>query len=540
MKNSKAISSFAAALALVVSSASLRAQSYTAFNLGPGNALSINNLGQVVGSSTFEVNGSPSTRATLFSGTGSNNIDLGTLGGLTSSALDINDAGQIVGAATLADGRNHATLFSGTGSNNIDLGTLGGSSSSAYGISNSGQIVGEAQVVGDSVSSATLFSGTGSGNIDLGSPYGGPHSSRAYAINNSGQIVGKEWGSATLFGATGSENTNLPASGTGSDAAYDINDAGAMTGATLSGRGPQSPLQAFIWSKNGPFIGLGTYHPFFGAAGQYMTGEARAINNSGQIVGTSTLISRFGPSDTVPFISSGGGMTDLRTITAGANSLSSPLDINDWGQILAGNFLLNPVNPLTTASGIKFFGGMTYDKFAGLSETGGLATTVKFLGGAAGTGGAYLANRDVNVSFTERGSNAIASDIVNLSGTSGAGFADTIVLQLTYDEATAIALFGSESLVRLGWFDSLTNQWRLAVSGNTGGAPFFAGDGAYDPATGFVLGYYGLDTASNTVWAVLNHNSEFAVVPEPSTYILLAIGMFFLLCKSRRARFNRA
>ena len=38
-----------------------------------------------------------------------------------------------------------------------------------------------------------------------------------------------------------------------------------------------------------------------------------------------------------------------------------------------------------------------------------------------------------------------------------------------------------------------------------------------------------LDTVNDTVWAVLNHNSDFAIVPEPSTFALLALGasLFF-------------
>jgi hypothetical protein len=144
------------------------------------------------------------------------------------------------------------------------------------------------------------------------------------------------------------------------------------------------------------------------------------------------------------------------------------------------------------------------------------------LGGTAGSGGdgPYLKNRDVNVSFASLGSNPLASDIVNLNGTAGATFADAIVLQLTYDEATTIALFGSESAARLGWFDPTTNQWLLAVDGNTGGSPSFAGDGAYNPA-------------------FIDHNSDFAVVPEPATTVLMGLGLL-LIINRLRARTSRA
>ena len=34
------------------------------------------------------------------------------------------------------------------------------------------------------------------------------------------------------------------------------------------------------------------------------------------------------------------------------------------------------------------------------------------------------------------------------------------------------------------------------------------------------LGSRGVDVDTNTVWAILDHNSEFAVIPEPSTFVL--------------------
>ena len=92
--------------------------------------------------------------------------DLGTLGGSLGSAADaINSSGQVVGYAfTTNNAGLHATLFSGTGSNNTDLGGLAGAANNngeAYGINDSGQILGHATAPGGNVH-ATLFSGTGS------------------------------------------------------------------------------------------------------------------------------------------------------------------------------------------------------------------------------------------------------------------------------------------------------------------------------------------------------------------------------------------
>ena len=50
--------------------------------------------------------------------------------------------------------------------------------------------------------------------------------------------------------------------------------------------------------------------------------------------------------------------------------------------------------------------------------------------------------------------------------------------------------------------------WVNAVDLNDGGTKTFV-KGPYDPSYG--LGTYGVDKITNTVWAVVNHNSKYAV-----------------------------
>ena len=139
-------------------------------DLGEGIALSINDNGQIVGTSGYYP-----MQATIFDPTGGGeNIYLGDW----SDAHSINNSGQIVGVLVI-----QATLFDPTGAgNHIYMGE-----GTAYSINDIGQIVGHTNWP----MHATLFDPTGGGvNIDL---YLGMALSSASAINNSGQIVGNTW-----------------------------------------------------------------------------------------------------------------------------------------------------------------------------------------------------------------------------------------------------------------------------------------------------------------------------------------------------------
>jgi fibronectin-binding autotransporter adhesin len=139
-------------------------------------------------------------------------------------------------------------------------------------------------------------------------------------------------------------------------------------------------------------------------------------------------------------------------------------------------------------------------------DSGNLQTAATLLDGTA------PAERNIAMSFNVADNSL--SDVVTLSGTGN----DVFVLQLSYVDTPS-----QESALFLGWRNS-GGQWLNAVAGNSGGTAFAAGNISYaDYIAGFGgnltaanLGAYGRDEAANVAWAILNHNSEFAVaVPEP-------------------------
>lgn len=188
----------------------------------------------------------------------------------------------------------------------------------------------------------------------------------------------------------------------------------------------------------------------------------------------------------------------------------------------------------TAVSSGSSFAGFT------LTDTGfnTHSTVVSILDGTA------TADRNPNASFVAPPagiSSTIIGDVVDLSGFgSMPGQAtDIFAAEVSFAATEAIAKFGSVDRLALEWLDPSTNTWKLATEGNFGGTPFFAGDGAYDPLVDNHLGYYGIDTTNNTVWAVVNHNSLFAVgelasAPEPSRALLLVFGSVGLLMRRRR------
>lgn len=142
----------------------------------------------------------------------------------------------------------------------------------------------------------------------------------------------------------------------------------------------------------------------------------------------------------------------------------------------------------------------------------------------------------------------MASDIMDIDGVTG-----SYVLQMTYDPDAIVSDTGgwTESYlahlgkIYLGGFNDATQEWQLATLGNTtsGADAVIRYQGSFDSFTtqytdftpDSYLGSYGVDISTHTVWAVLDHNSEFqGVVPEPCSATLLLLGALGLLRHRRK------
>ncbi len=188
----------------------------------------------------------------------------------------------------------------------------------------------------------------------------------------------------------------------------------------------------------------------------------------------------------------------------------------------------------------------------GNTKAGTTATILNYrnteAGNAAETIGMQWRTRTAGES-NPLGTEFLLSDVVKLSGMGAGPDVGTFVLTMDYNfgagglnvaglNELAIATSGE---LKLAWRNG-SGQWVNAIAGNVGGTGSFV-LGAVQPNA--ALGTWGVDIGANgtdgvgTVWAVLNHNSEFAVIPEPSTMVLgavSALGLGFVGLRRRRAK----
>lgn len=186
---------------------------------------------------------------------------------------DINNSGQMTGSFDTGDGAAHLAIYSGNAV--TDFGSLFSGNSSGFALNDARQVAGVSYGA-DGVAHGFLFDNgvvteLGAGTIGFG-------------INAQGDVVGQQLHDGGTLSAILYRKdygvTELPLLGTGNIAtARDINDTGKIVGESNIDSELHAPFHPFVYSR-GHLRDLGTL-------ANMETNSAQAINNAGQIAGSS-------------------------------------------------------------------------------------------------------------------------------------------------------------------------------------------------------------------------------------------------------------
>ncbi len=276
----------------------------------PGNtflqsfALGINNLGNVVGNSTYGSNGS-TTHGFFYSG--GVMTDIGAISGALSEANAVNDANQVAGRSSIAGGFAPIRWQNGQ---MINLGSLGGTNGSAFDINASGNTVGFSTNASGSTRAFFWHDLNTNGQSDPGEMISlgilsGYLTSVATSVNNLNEVVGNLGTSQRAFYWKDMNSNNLSdpgemtllplMSGMVLTNATGINNAGDIVGLS---RSSSSVNYATIWDDGIPYD-LNTLLDLSPGQTVPQFTLAQAINDRGEILVTGAVPTGLGNKDRV-------------------------------------------------------------------------------------------------------------------------------------------------------------------------------------------------------------------------------------------------
>ncbi|MFA7234648.1 MAG: autotransporter-associated beta strand repeat-containing protein, partial [Terrimicrobiaceae bacterium] len=418
--------------------------------------------------------------------------------------------GTTVNAGTLAVS-GAGTLGSTAGFVTVNGGilNLGGSTFTASAFSLNGGSVQNGSI---SSTSGTDFSQGGSSNTNIEGSGG---------VTVGGGATVTLSGNNTYSGETQVDGTLIAGSSTAlsANSAYTVN-----SGATLNLNGNDSAIGGLngsgsvVTGSADLGVGSGSFSGNISSSGQLDKTSSGTLILSGS---SNTLGSALVSEGTLEVAASGAtGGAPVRVVNNGHFKVNG--GVNAGGNVTLGSDTATYEKQLNAGEDLANTNPI-------ISDLGGNNTTVEIGGGTVGDN----ANLTAQVSA---GDSSILSDKITLNGLDGTTF---LLVMYTAPELLTAGSY-------LGWFDPSDSTWKLATDGNYGTAgslagshemtyqTFLADNDGWNATT--MLGAYGVDTANGSVWAVIDHNSEFGAVPEPSTWALLTLGGSSIALLARRKK----
>jgi autotransporter-associated beta strand protein/T5SS/PEP-CTERM-associated repeat protein len=229
---------------------------------------------------------------------------------------------------------------------------------------------------------------------------------------------------------------------------------------------------------------------------------------------------------------SGGTTVESGTLSVGhANALGAGSASVQTGATLSVQSGVTIANEVRLSGGtleeLVSVGGSLIGKARATSDVGGIQTKSTILSGTSST--ATAIDTAFFSDFAALNDEYRQSDVLRIEGLAPG---DAFVLQLSLSEVEAGSF--------IAWLDD--DLWVNAIDGNTGNTASLAQQGfdgtfaAFQTLYGTNLNAYmgAWGTTGTTAWVVVNHNSDFAIIPEPATTLLVGLGAAGLLLRRRR------
>jgi hypothetical protein len=308
-----------------------------------------------------------------------------------------------------------------------------------------------------------------------------------------------------------------------------------------------SPLQSptlgggtVVTTANGINLAGGSTTPATGLYTAPLGGPtASAITQSSIVSDTVGLVANTTDNNVTPSPSAASTPVNVGGATAAQGVNSSPT----FGAPLSGD----------VPNGAAYAGLASIVKTGGANPANALGSVAMILAGSNNSGG----TETVTMAWRTRAPNEtggqgtvteppmsmtnkagfLISDVVQVGISGYAG--EDYVIEMTYDAALLGGTGPAAGDLADGWLYLATLSgegfWENAVAptGVNGGLGHYQGNEAY-PGGLLPLGDWGVDIAHSVAWAVVNYVGDFAVVPEPGTFALLAAGALALLPFIRR------